>query len=158
MFRNLVLLALLQLVLLAAWVAGSAAGATLTRPEVSLLKAMNRARSSAGLPPLHVSAPLQRAARGHSVDMARHGYFGHGRFSTRLFRSGVQANVVGENLAWLSGGRTAARAVVRMWLASPGHRANLLRPGFRLVGVSARPGTLRGVGKVSMITADFAGP
>ncbi len=155
--RNVLFPIALYVVLVACWFAGPAVGAPLTKPEISLLRAMNRARASAGLPPLHLSAPLQRVARGHTVDMARHQYFGHGRFGIRLFGSGVRARVVGENLAWLSGRRTSAAAVVRMWLSSPAHRANLLRPGFRLVGVAAVRGRLRGVGRVSMITADFAG-
>jgi uncharacterized protein YkwD len=50
-----------------------------------------------------------------------------------------------------------ARAIVKTWLASPGHRANLLHPGYRIVGVGALRGTFSGYRGALMITTDFAG-
>jgi uncharacterized protein YkwD len=46
---------------------------------------------------------------------------------------------------------------VRGWLASPGHRANLLRPGWTRIGIGARVGAFRGYSGVTVVTADFAG-
>ena len=43
------------------------------------------------------------------------------------------------------------------WLASPEHRANLLRPGYRTVGVGARKGTFEGYAGAVVVTTDFAG-
>ena len=137
--------------------AGSTAAATLTRSEVSLLKAMNEVRKARNLPPLRPAPRLARAARAHTRDMVRRRYFGHGRFSRRIDRAGVRARVVAENLAWTKGRRPKPRVVVRMWLRSPPHRANLLRPGFRWVGISALRGRFAGVGTVSVVTVDFAG-
>jgi uncharacterized protein YkwD len=69
----------------------------------------------------------------------------------------VRAPRVGEDLAWGTGRLSRARAIVRMWLASPSHRANLLHPGYRMVGVGALRGTFDGCSGALMITTDFAG-
>jgi uncharacterized protein YkwD len=44
-----------------------------------------------------------------------------------------------------------------MWLASPSHRANLLRPGFTRVGLAASVGAFDGHADVTVVTADFGG-
>jgi uncharacterized protein YkwD len=44
-----------------------------------------------------------------------------------------------------------------MWLASPEHRANLLHPGYRIVGVGALRGRFSGCPQTLMVTTDFAG-
>jgi uncharacterized protein YkwD len=44
-----------------------------------------------------------------------------------------------------------------MWMASPGHRANLLRPGWTRIGLGARVGNFMGYDGAVVITADFAG-
>jgi uncharacterized protein YkwD len=131
--------------------------ATLTRSEASLLTAMNAVRTQHGLSPLRLDARLECAARAHSRKMLRTGSFSHGQFAARIRAVGVRAPRVGENLAWAASSISLAQSVVRMWLASPAHRANLLRPGFRLVGVGAPVGTFDGYPNVHMITTDFAG-
>jgi uncharacterized protein YkwD len=89
--------------------------------------------------------------------MLRTGTFAHGAFARRIRRVGVRAPRIGENLAWSSGSLTAARAIVSMWLASPEHRANLLHPGYRFVGVGALRGAFAGQSNALMVTTDFAG-
>ena len=55
-----------------------------------------------------------------------------------------------------SDGAAAARGpVVRMWMSSPPHRAIVLDPGFRRIGIARRWGTLGG-SKQAVVTADFA--
>lgn len=122
-----------------------------------LLAAMNETRAAHGLPPLRLDPRLQRAARAHSSDMIRRQYFGHGPFVSRLARFGVRGTRVGENLAWGVGGGADARGIVRRWLASPSHRANLLRRGFRRVGIAAVVGPFAGHSNAAVVTADFAG-
>jgi uncharacterized protein YkwD len=68
----------------------------------------------------------------------------------------LPGRVVGENLAWCSSWIRVG-AVIKAWLASPGHRANLLRPGFRRVGIAVAVGPLEGVRNSRIVTVDFAG-
>jgi uncharacterized protein YkwD len=118
---------------------------------------MNAARASHGLPPLRLDRKLTRAARAHSADMLRRGYFAHGRVAPRLRAFHVRAPSVGENLAWGIGSMATAESVVARWLASPRHRAILLRRGFRRVGIGALTGTFVGNSGALVVTADFAG-
>lgn len=129
--------------------------AGLTPAESTLLAVMNEARAAHNLPQLRVDAALQRAARAHSKDMLSRGYFDHGKFASRMQRYGVRARSVAENIAYWAGYRWARR-IVSMWLASPDHRENLLRPSFRRVGIATLRGDFAG-SKVRMVTADFAG-
>jgi len=89
--------------------------------------------------------------------MLRTDTFAHGAFASRIRSAGVRAPRVGENLAWAVGPLAEAHAVVNAWLASPEHRANLLRPGYRTVGVGARKGTFEGYAGAVVVTTDFAG-
>ena len=118
---------------------------------------MNQVRVAHGLRPLRADVRLETAARGHSRSMLRTGTFSHGAFNTRIRRVGVRAPRVGENLAWGAGLFAQARSIVQMWLGSPAHRANLLHPGYRIVGVGAVTGTFNGQRHTLMVTTDFAG-
>jgi uncharacterized protein YkwD len=118
---------------------------------------MNDARTAHGLRPLHVDATLRTAAQSHSVDMLRRGYFAHGDFPGRMVAFHVNGPVAGENLAWGSGAYGQPQTIVREWLASPEHRANLLRPGFTRIGIGIVRGTFLGAGGATIVTADFAG-
>ena len=121
-----------------------------------VLEEMNRARAAHGLAPLRIDARLQSAALAHSRDMAAKGYFAHGDFASRMRRHGVRGARLAENIAWASG-RNRARTIVRMWMNSPPHRANVLRPGFRRVGVAGVVGRIFGRSDALVVTADFAG-
>jgi len=138
-------------------IGGQAKAGTLSRSEFALLNVMNQVRVSHGLRPLHLDYRLERAARGHSATMLRTGQFFHGAFTTRIRRTGVKAPRVGENLAWGVGVLSRAHAIMNMWLASPGHRANLLHAGYRTVGVGALRGRFDGYSGALVITTDFAG-
>src|SRR5918999_1318874 len=48
--------------------------------EVAIVQTVNAVRRAHGARPLGMGPALQRAARAHSVDMARRGYFDHGPF------------------------------------------------------------------------------
>jgi len=148
---------LVGVVLLALALAAPAQSSLLTRPERSVLAELNRVRGAHGLAQLRVDYRLQLAARAHATDMLRRDYFAHGPVMSRILGFGAAGPVFGENLAWGTGRRAGAGAIVAGWLASPGHRANLLRSGFRRIGVAAPTGTFRGIAGVRMVTADFAG-
>jgi uncharacterized protein YkwD len=137
---------------------GSAAGAQargLTSSEASLLQTMNAVRTSRGLAPLRLDVRLLRAARGHSADMMRRQYFAHGSVAARALAQSARGPVYGEDLAWGTG--VPAQWVVDHWLGSPMHRAVLLRPGFRRIGIGISFGTFAGHGGAAVVTADFAG-
>jgi uncharacterized protein YkwD len=134
-----------------------AAGAATTSPEAALLHQMNIVRAQHGLHPLSLDSRLQQAAVFHSREMIAGDVFQHGAFATRMARFRIQGSLAGENLAWGSGTLGTARGVVAAWLASPEHRANLLRPMFRRVGVGELTGPFLGHGGVNVVTADFAG-
>lgn len=110
----------------------------------------NAIRRQHGLRPLRASARLSAAARFHAADMSRRDYFDHntpagavagGRglpamsWVTRLLR--FDRHPAGENIAW---GQDDPAEVVAAWMASPEHRANILRPGFRRIGVGWHAG------------------
>lgn len=129
----------------------------LSRQEQSLVQAINQARVRHGMPPLRVGLRLQRAARAHSCAMARTGSFTHGDWYRRLRRHGVRGRTFGETIAWGVGVDGTAAAIVGMWLASPPHRATMLAPGFRRVGVGVAVGTMSGLPGANIATADFSG-
>jgi hypothetical protein len=106
----------------------------------------NRQRADRGLVPVVPSARLAAAARAHNDDMVRRGFFAHecpdgGSVADRVRAAGYDFRVVAENLA--AGQRTAAE-VVQGWMDSPGHRANLLHPDVREIGVAFREGGAHG--------------
>ena len=125
-------------------------GTTPSPSEHAIVRAMNSVRMAYGVRPLRVGRALTRAARAHSVDMQRKGYFEHGAFVRRLRSFGVRAPYIGENLA--SGSQPlSAAAIVEMWIESPPHRKNLLDPSFRRIGVGVADSSEK------IVTADFAG-
>jgi uncharacterized protein YkwD len=135
--------------------ASPASARTSSTSASALLNAINGTRAAHGLAPVRIDVRLGRVARAHSADMLRGNYFSHGAFSTRVRSSGARGPVFGETLAW--GTAATPQWVVGQWLASAPHRAVLLRPGFRRVGIGIVTGTFNGYGGVSVVTADFAG-
>jgi uncharacterized protein YkwD len=43
--------------------------------------------------------------------------------------------MLGENLAWGTGSLGTPSGAMKAWMTSPGHKANILKPGFRELGV-----------------------
>jgi len=137
--------------------APTAGAASLSSPESALLREMNAVRAQHGLAPLRFDSRLEQAARFHSREMLAGDVFAHGAFHSRMVRFRVQGSLAGENLAWGIGSYATAHGIVAHWLASPEHRANLLRPSFRRVGVGELTGSFLGYGGARVVTADFAG-
>jgi uncharacterized protein YkwD len=151
------LLAIVAAVALVQTAAARPDAVTLTQNERSLLAAVNGVRATHGLHSLSVDPKLVRAARSYSATMLRTGRFSHGDFGSRMSRHGVRGPFYGENLAWAVGARAAARRIVGSWMTSPTHRANMLRPGWRRIGLGALKGTFQGHRGATVVTADFAG-
>lgn len=140
---------------------------TLDSFETAVFQKLNQTRADHGLAPLRLSTRLTTASNAHSVQMAFDGYFDHSsRDGTPFWKrvgqwygsSGYRFWSVGENLLWSSPNLTPDRAIA-MWMASPEHRANILNPQWREIGVAAvhlssAPGVYRGM-PVTVITTDF---
>jgi uncharacterized protein YkwD len=111
--------------------------------EASLVREINSVRAAHGVHRLTRSSALNRTAVGHSVAMATAGFFTHeSQDGTPFWRRLKQLYVphthgwtVGENLAMFGGSEPHAGDIVAAWMASPAHRANLLRGIFREAGV-----------------------
>jgi uncharacterized protein YkwD len=129
--------------------------ASTTRDKV-LVAAINSVRTQHLLPRLRIDFRLSLAARSHSLDMLRRDYFGHGNFSARISRFQVRGRFFAENLDW-SSGVIPASAIVADWLASAPHRAIMLDPSLRRIGVATPVGAFGTMRTASLITADFAG-
>jgi uncharacterized protein YkwD len=135
--------------------------------QTALVRQINAFRSAHGLSRLHVSRALGAAANAHSSQMARLGYFSHSSangqsFSARVARyypaRGFRRWAAGENLVYGSPDLTAVQAL-QLWLSSPPHRANLLDPRWRELGLAAvhstsAPGVYHGA-PTTVVTADF---
>ncbi len=159
------------LVVLASPAAGSAERRGVVAPaaqlQTALVDQLNAVRAARGLVRLRVSPALTTAANVHSMQMAKRGYFSHNSASGASFSQriayfyparGYRTWAVGENLLWGSPDVGAVRAV-KLWLASPPHRANLLNPRWRQVGVAAvhstsAPGVYHNA-PATIVTADF---
>jgi uncharacterized protein YkwD len=114
---------------------------------------LNEERASRGLKPLGDDSRLLKAARRHSSDMVRRGYFDHRspEGDTMVDRAKAARYVpkdrgwrVAENLAWGTGAYGSARHVVASWMKSAPHRRNILDDDLRHVGVGIAGGTPRG--------------
>lgn len=110
--------------------------------EARVLALLNAHRAQAGLAPLRASAPMAAAAHAFACELRGGQGLSHtgtdgSTLRERLARSGIAASLIAENLA--SGQRGPAE-VVAAWMASPGHRANILRPGLSSMGLGLADG------------------
>ncbi|MET3429242.1 uncharacterized protein YkwD [Actinoplanes tereljensis] len=128
---------LLGMVLLAAAPA-QAAPTSVVNLQNGINTLINAERASHGCKPLTVDGHLLTAARAHSAYMAQTGSFSHtGRgsstFDYRIKTAGY-SKPSAENIAY---GYRSAAEVVKGWMNSPGHRANILNCKSARVGVGA---------------------
>jgi len=120
---------------------GAPASAVTTSPDAMttysarVVVLVNRQRAAVRLPALRGSACATSFAKSWSTRMAATRVFKH-QLLTPLLTT-CRARQAGENIAY--GGRTPEQ-VIAMWMASPGHRANILRPSFTHIGVGAAVG------------------
>lgn len=109
----------------------------LTPEEREVVRLTNEQRRAAGLEPLAISPKLNQAAAAHSRHMAGLGKLAHELSGTtpaeRVRGAGYEYRLVGENVAW---NQPDAEAVVKAWMGSDYHRANILRPEFTEIGVA----------------------
>jgi uncharacterized protein YkwD len=145
----------------------SAAPSHLSTPAAShaLRCLINDVRRAHHLRPVRAERHLRSAARRHADDMAGRDYFAHASpggttMEKRVRDAGYLHRVhewwLGEALAWGTGGAGAPRAILRGLLDSPPHRAILLDPGFRDLGIGVVHGAPQGAGSGALtIALDF---
>ncbi|MEU3937705.1 CAP domain-containing protein [Streptomyces sp. NPDC029044] len=111
-------------------------------PEAQVLALVNKERAAAGCSPVTANDRLTRAADDYSDVMASSGVMSHtgpdgSTMTTRVEAAGYQWSTLGENIAR---GQADAAAVMKSWMNSPGHRANILNCSFKELGVGVHFG------------------
>lgn len=126
---------------------------------------LNKERASRGLSKLRADSKLRRAADGHAGDMVAKHYFDHdsksgATFVTRIKRTGWtrarRSWTVGENIGYGSGSLATPKSMVKGWMHSSGHRANILARQFRMIGIGVANGAPTGDSGATYAT-DFGG-
>ncbi len=117
--------------------------------EQQVINLVNKERAKYGLTPLTRSEGLTNAARYQAADMSQDNYFSHDTLDrecgTLVKKCGpwerianYSSGAIGENAA---AGYHSPEAVMQGWMNSPGHRANILNPNTRAIGVGFYQGS-----------------
>ena len=132
--------------------------------RAAILCLHNQIRAERGLPPLRENARLRRAALGPSNDMVARGFFEHttpdgvtmvARIMAARYASPRVGWALGENLAWGTGDLATPRSIMKAWMESPGHRANVVRRAYREIGIGVVTGVPSDRGAGATYTTDF---
>jgi uncharacterized protein YkwD len=132
--------------------------------RTAILCLHNQIRAERGLPLLKENTRLRRAAAGHSSDMVSRGFFEHttpsgvtmvDRIMAARYASRSVGWALGENLAWGTGKLATPRLIMRAWMDSPGHRANVVKRAYREIGIGIVTGVPSDRGAGATYTADF---
>lgn len=104
-----------------------------------IIEITNSYRTQNNLPPLTKNDLLTTAAQSKADDMFAKQYFEHvapdgTTPAQRVLKTGYNYKVTGENLAL--GDFKDEQDLVDAWMASPGHRANILNPDYKEIGVA----------------------
>lgn len=174
MLPRRLLLCFSALVALALPASASAAGcdptASTTVPDATTLSAartatvclVNAERTQRGLRPVVARAELSTASSGLAKDMVARDFFDHvdpdgATMVDRLRRAGWMPRSgswsAGENIAWAGGSGATPQQIVADWMGSAGHRANILQPSFREIGIGIALGAP--VANVGMSAATY---
>jgi len=111
--------------------------------RAEILRLVNLERERAGLQPLVRDELLEQQATQYACEMIHWDFFAHENPQTgtdlrqRAAEFGYDYLIIGENLA---AGQTSPAQVMSDWMASPGHRENILHPEFTELGVGVRSG------------------
>ncbi len=136
--------------------------------EQYLLELINAERAKTGAQPLAFDNDLSEAAEGHSKWMLAADVFSHtgsgGSSSTQRMKAAgyvLQGSwATGENIAWATtraptGYQDEVKLLHTNLMNSSGHRANLLNPNFREIGLGVEVGDYKGRSS-AFVTQDFA--
>ena len=127
--------------------------------EAQVISLLNQIRTQHNLTPFTASTQLRSAARFHSADMLQKSYFEHDGLTegwdARIARF-AKSTLYGENIAWGQGAYGTPAGIVSQWMHSPTHRAIILTPQLKKVGIGLVTGSYDGAQGVVMATADFS--
>ena len=119
--------------------------------KAATLCLLNNERATRGLAPLSTQPELESSAQNYSQAMVQQRFFAHvspgGQTITdRLadYTGAALSYTTGENLGWGEGALATPSAIVRGWMASTGHRDNILSGDFTEIGVGIVGGTPSG--------------
>ena len=123
--------------------------ANLPLVRAAVLCLINTERAEHGEEPLQSDSRLETAAASHGQEMLAVNYFDHVSPSgvtpvdrvreAGYFPSPEVGYVVGENLAWGTLSLSTPEAIVKAWIASPEHLANILEAKYRDTGIDVQP-------------------
>jgi uncharacterized protein YkwD len=118
--------------------APNARPAVASRVATDVVDLTNVERAGRGRARLRANPRLMRAAQLHAEQMARAGQLAHDlpnaaypRTEDRLAAARYRWQMYGENVAQ---GQSNAAEAMRSWMHSPGHRKNILNPGYTELG------------------------
>lgn len=125
--------------------------------EITILS--NSARQASGIKKLAWNARLANSAYQKASDMCSKDYWAHQSPTGKtawdfISAAGYSYRTAGENLAR---GFTSDSGVVSGWLASPGHRQNLMNSSYSETGVGIKVCTMSGK-KTTVVVAHYAQP
>jgi uncharacterized protein YkwD len=103
-----------------------------TEDASMVVRLVNDARKRSGLRLLGTDTYLMRFAGTRSAAMAADSRLSHRGWETALRKAGLADDTLGENVAY---NYATPEAVMRGWMQSPGHRANILRADFKRIGI-----------------------
>ncbi|MFW0837689.1 MAG: CAP domain-containing protein [Candidatus Komeilibacteria bacterium] len=118
-----------------------------------LIMLTNEIRDIKQLQPLTVNDKLNAAAQAKATDLIANNFFSHNApdgsfFSSWIDDVGYDYQIIGENLA---AGFTTNKDVMKAWMDSSGHRANILNDKYREIGLAVIMGKLQGQQQVVVV-------
>ena len=140
-------------------------GSSLRAARHSTLCLLNRERRKRHLHKLRFNHKLALAGLRHARDMVENEYFSHDapsgqdfveRIADTNYIPAAASWTVGENLAWGNRLEASPREIVRAWMLSPDHRANILKARFREIGIAIVVGApVDGVPQAATYATEF---
>jgi uncharacterized protein YkwD len=118
--------------------------------NAAILCLVNGERADRGLAALNHVSELDKSSEGMCSRMVAEHFFSHETPDGKTVVDRVEPTgyipksgdwVVGENLAWGSGALSTPQSIVNGWMNSPGHRANILAPDYKDIGLAACMGS-----------------
>jgi uncharacterized protein YkwD len=106
-------------------------------PSNDIIVRQNNARTGAGLPGFAGDAGMNANAQFHANRLAAASGGACNLWHSSELGAWYAGFSAGENVACVPGCPSDGAAVVNAWLNSPGHRANIMKPGFHYIGAGA---------------------